>query len=416
MKTLIKNLVLNNWQRKGISVVIAIVIWMVVNHTLTTTKTLNNVSVRVINVPAGKTVENLQNSGLMSKRITLSLVGNKTVLDELSSNDLEVVVDATDKRDDWVAVITKKSLVSLNPEIDLSKAITRISHQSFPLHLTKLVTEKIRVVITQPIGDAPRGYQFLDVWPYHLSLTVSGPEDLVKRLKLKEQKLTFNLNDISKTDLDTLQAKANSQKGEEISYFIPDQWKQVSIPMISDNPIEIDDPQAKALRLDFVRYNLIPIDRPIPIVLFFPPEYSDAVNPQNTSVAVNNLVQQINGLNMITDRLYAKGVSRLFVQVVRDMMQIQVAVVPNTTRPSLEWSVHFINPGILEDRYVALLKSDVSDDEGHDLQPIMREDYWRNRFRSYMNRFRLFRPDDRKLELKIELKDREVVFNEVVNG
>ena len=70
--------------------------------------------------------------------------------------------------------------------------------------MTKLVTDQIPIIISQPVGEAPRGYQFLDVWPYRLTLSVSGPEEVIKRIKVKEQRITFNLNDISKGQLDAL--------------------------------------------------------------------------------------------------------------------------------------------------------------------------------------------------------------------
>jgi hypothetical protein len=45
-----------------------------------------------------------------------------------------------------------------------------------------------------------------------------------------------------------------------------------------------------------------------------------------------------------------------------------------------------------------------SNDELADVQPNLREEYLRNRFRSYMNRFRLYTPNHKKLSLKIELQ------------
>lgn len=409
MKTLLHDLFIRNWQRKSISLILAVIIWLVVNHSLTTTRTITNIPVRVINIPSGKTVEGLQSSGLLSKRITLTLTGNQKLLDELSAGDFEIVLDATDKQDTWIAPIIKKNLVSLNPDIDISKGVSRVSHQSLTIHLMKLVTDKIPVLITQPIGEPPRDYQFLDVWPYQLYLTISGPEEVVKRLKAKGLKLTFNLNEISKAELDALQSNPGAVKGDEVSFFVPDQWKQVSLPLISDSPLEIDDPQAKALRIDFVRCDLLPIEKPIPLYLFFPLEYSSVLNPDTLSIQEDSFIKKMHGINMITDPLYAKGVSRLFVQVVRDMLEIVIIAAPKTDNSPLEWSVQFVNPRILEDRYVSTLMSDVTDDEVKSLQPHLREEYLRNRFRSYMNRFQFFKSDDTKLELNVESQNGKIV-------
>ncbi len=80
-----------------------------------------------------------------------------------------------DKSDEWLATITRKNLLSLNPDVDPLKAIKRVVIQRLPINFTRLVTEKIPVVVTQPIGEAPRDYQFLDIWPYRLDHDCQRP-------------------------------------------------------------------------------------------------------------------------------------------------------------------------------------------------------------------------------------------------
>lgn len=123
-----------------------------------------------------------------------------------------------------------KNIRSDNPDLNVSQGISRVSQQNFIIKLTKLVTEKIPIIITQPIGEAPRGYQFLDIWPYQLFITVSGPEDQVKHLKSRGLKLTFNLNDISRTQLDELGSSSIKKHSDVVSFFVPNNWKQISFP------------------------------------------------------------------------------------------------------------------------------------------------------------------------------------------
>ena len=106
---------------------------------------------------------------------------------------------------------------------------------------------------------------------------------------------------------------------------------------------------------------------------------------------------------MISTPLYAQGVSRLFLETVKDMIQIVIIAVPKSERETLLWSAQLMYPHELEDRYVAKVMSE-SNDEAGNVQPHLREDYLRNRFRSYMNRFRLYTPNGKKLSLKIELQ------------
>jgi hypothetical protein len=277
--------------------------------------------------------------------------------------------------------------------------------------MTKLITDQIPVVITQPIGEAPRGYQFLDVWPYHLSLTVSGPEEVIKRLKLKEQRITFNLSDISKSQLDELSMKSEANS-EVISYFVPEQWKQINIPILSDAPIEIDDPQAKALRIDFIRCNLLPVNAPVQISLFFPSDKLENINPQNTSLAPNDLVEFKKGVPLISSPLFANGVDSLFLEIAREMIEIVIIVDPKPEKKTLDWSIQFVNPGQLEDKYVTRLISDVSDRDIRLLQPLLREEYLRNRFRSYMNHFQLLRAEDNEFDLSVYIKDQKILIEE----
>ena len=411
MKSLLYKLFIDHWPRKLVSIILAIIIWLVVNHTLITTRNMSNVPIRVIHLPPGKTVEGMQSNGRLAKKLTVTIVGNRALIDELTASDLEIVVDAAGKPDEWIVTASPKNLNCINPEIDISRGITRVYYPNFTVRMTNLVTDQILIVITHPIGEAPRGYQFLDVWPYHLTLTVSGPEEVIKRLKLKEQRITFNLSDISKSQLDAIALKSES-RSDVVSFFIPDQWKQINLPILSEAPIEINDPVAKALRIDFVRCNLIPINSPIPLSLFIPTDNLQNFNPLNVSITPNKIVQFKHGIPFITSPLYANGVDNLFLQIVREMIEIVIIVAPHSEQKSLDWSVQIVNPRQLEDRYVSTLMSDVSNRDIRMLQPALREEYLRNRFRSYMNQFQLFRADDTKFDLTISIKDNHIQIEE----
>jgi hypothetical protein len=290
----------------------------------------------------------------------------------------------------------------LHPDLDIAKMINRVAPYDMIIKQSKLVTEKIPVRVTQPIGEAPKGYQFLDIWPYLLFVTVTGPEKAVKNLKVRGLTLTFNLNDISRADLDNAQL-AQKSPSDEVSLFVPGTWKKVNLPMLSDAPIEIDDPQAKALRMDFSRQDLIPLQGPIPVSIFFPPKFSSTLNPETYTLATNDFIVKKNGIKMINYPLYASGVSHLFTEIVQDMIQIVVIANPKSERDTLLWNAQFMYPHELEDRYVARIMSDITHEDDQ-ISPHLREEYLRNRFRNYMHRFRLYTMQNQKLVLKIELQ------------
>jgi hypothetical protein len=411
MKSLLITLFVHNWPRKLISFILSIIIWFMVSQSMSTTKTISNIGVRIINIPEGKTIEGIQSNGLLHKRLTLTLTGNKIVLDELSSNDLEVVIDAAGQGKEWIATISKKNLVSLSPDISLTNQISKISHKNFIIKLANLVTEKIPVIITQPIGQAPKGYEFLDIWPYQLHLSVSGPEDVVKEVKNRGIKLTFNLNDISEGQLDDLQASTQGKHSDVVSFYVPKHWKNISLPMLTSNAITLDDPDAKLLRIDFVRSELLEISHPIPINLFFPPDISSNISPSKISVSPVEYIEFKNGLKLLPQPIYAKGVSELFLQTVSNLIDFVVVVDPKSDNQKLDYSLQFINAKYLEDRYVSTLMSDVSDDSIHNLQPKLREEYLRNRFRSYTNRLKLFKHTKEPLDFSIQLIGNKIIFS-----
>lgn len=411
MRTLLKSLFIHNWPRKCLAVILAIIVWFLVNKSLTTSKTINNVPVKIENIPPGKTVEGIQSNGFLNRRVSLTLSGNKGVLEELSANDLQVVFDASGQNGEWIATINRKNLRIGNTNPNISQGISRVSQQNFIIKLTKLVSEKIPIIITKPIGEAPAGYQFVDIWPYQLHITVSGPEDIVKKLKNRGLNLTFNLSEITKTKLDELRENSTKNHSDVVSFYIPNGWKQISIPSLSPGLIEINDPDARFLRIDFLRHELLKLHSPIPVSLYFPPNTAGVISPSKVNLIPNNFVENRSGIKMITETLYAKGVSALFLDVIKEMLEITVIVDPNNDN-NLEWSTQFINARVLEERYLRYIKSDATDDEFRGLQPHLRDSYLRNRFRSYMNRFQLYKSNHQVLELSPKLHGSSIVVTE----
>ncbi len=402
MKSWIIFLFVQNWKKKTVSLLLAIAIWTALSYSMTTNRKIENIQVRVINLAPGKTFEGMKTSGILHYRIpTLSLTGNKASLEKLTDKDLEVVIDAQHLADKTKAEITKRNLVSLNPELDIAKAIDRIAPFEIPLKPTNLVTSRIPVIMAPPTGDPPKGYQFLDIWPYQLSVTVTGPEETVQQLKSRGVKLTLNLSEISSADLDAISSHKTGDRSDEISFPVPESLKKLNIPMLSETPIPIEDPQAKFLRIDFLRQEVIPIGVSLPVSVFFPLKFSNTINPETYTLATNDLIVKKNGIKLLSIPLYAQGVSRLFFDIVKDMLQIVITAVPKTEQEQLSWILEFMDYHNLENRYIARSMSVDGSDAG---QPRIREEVLRNRFRSYMNRLRLFTSNDRKLYLKIELQ------------
>lgn len=408
MESVIARFFFHNWQRKLLGLLTAIVVWIFVNHSINSTKTIANVPVRIINLPADKTISGLLPNGVLTKRIALTLTGTMDVIEELEAGDLEVLLDAsTASSDEWIVQISKKNLVSLNPSIDLRHHITQVDHTDFVIKLSRLITAKVPVVISKPLGTAPQGYDYLDVWPQILVQSISGPEEDIQKMKDKGLEITFDLRDITKAELDAVKSSSHN---DEISFPIPKKWKQVSIPFHNNNFEELNDPDAQNLRIDFLRKEFLPLDKEVPIRVFYPLNAIDKINPQTFALETNDEIIKTNGVTIFHKPLYSRDVSRLFIEVVRNSIEIVITASPKNERNILVWSLQFINPRELEDTYVAfsITNSSVTKNNQTIGIPKKQEELLRKRFREYMRRMMLYLSETRKLHIKSSLEGNQV--------
>ncbi len=406
MESVIRGMFLHNWQRKLVALLTAIVIWLFVNHSINETKTIFNVPIRIINLPSDKTIPGLLPNGMLSRRITLTLTGSKDVVDEMESGDVEVLLDAsTADSDDWIIQVSKKNLVSLNPSIDLPRHISLVDHTNFVIKLSKLVTSKIALKIEPPKGIPPQGYEYLDIWPQYISQTVSGPEEEIQQLKEKGLELTFDLNDISKSELDGIKSSGHN---DEISFLVPKKWKQLLLPCHHSFE-ELNDPDAQNMRIDFLRKEFLSLDKEIPIRIFYPLDDLDKMNPDTYSMAFSDDIKLKLGISIFTKPLFAKEVSRLFLDVIRNSIEIVILAAPKNKRKVLAWSVQFINPNDLEDTYVAMSIGNVLTIKSPlGAIPKKQEELLRKRFRDYMQKLTLYLPNAKKLHLKSTIEEDQI--------
>jgi hypothetical protein len=406
MESLINKLIFHQWQRKLVALLTAAVIWILVSHSIISSKTIPSVPIRVINLPTDKTIPGLLPNGFLSKRTTLTLSGTKDVIDQLEPGDVEVILDVSNLPNDGVVQITKKNLVSLNPNINLPAHITSITHPDLVIKMSPILTEKIPITLHPPIGDSPESYDFLDMWPIHLTQTVSGPEEQVLNLKNQGLELTFNLSDISKEQLDALQR--SGPYDDEVNFYVPDQWKKVHIPFSTRGTEAINDPEAKNLQLTFLRQQMLPIKSDLPIHVFYPLKNSTTLNPNTYGLSASPFVQFKNDIPRLTVPLYAYNVSKLFLEVVKDNIEIVIVAAPTSEREYLEWDVNFIDDTHLEDTYVAFLISNSKIPDSGQHKNLEREKFFRQRFRNYVQRFSLYLSPHHKLELQSKLEEGKI--------
>ena len=117
-------------------------------------------------------------------------------------------------------------------------------------------------------------------------------------------------------------------------------------------------------------------------------------------------------MKLLNKQLYTRGVSETFVKIIKNMVFLSVNITPGNDEENIDWSIQFVNPTALEDRYLSTMITEINDDELKDMHPTLREEHLRNRFRNYMNRFSLFTAEDAELNLNIQLKGKEILLKE----
>ena len=405
MISLFKRLFIDNWLRKLISLALAIVIWLIVNQSITGQQTFTKVPVSIVNLPDGKTITHLQSNGYLTTPATIQLVGRKNV-EQMTSNDLEIVIDASQLASDGSVNINKTHLRSLNPDLIINKHVKRVIMQkSISAQLIPLFTETIPVYVTPPIGNAPKGYQVLDIWPHNLTMTINGPEEVVKKYKAKGLKYTVNLNDVSVNHLEKSQQDG---KKDVISYSLPETLKQLTIPEIANHPLQINDPAAQSLHIDFVRTRTLPVNFRIPIQIFIPPNCASDTQLQSLYLAQNEIVTQFKGFKILNVPVYVKGVSELFLKTVSNMLTLSLSISHKETENLMDVSCQCINATALENKYLSMVATEISEIE--DVHPHLREMAIRQRFRKFMQNIQFVDEMGQPIRFKALHKGREVLL------
>lgn len=399
MSALLSRIFLVNWTRKLVAFFSAIVIWFLVNQSMTVTKTFPNIPVRIINFPPHKTVSGLLPTGYLIKKIPLTMTGDKGTIEELKPIDMEIVINVESKEESFIARIDKKNLSFISKDEKLKNNISLVSSDDLFIKVTNLVTDEVPLRISSPKGEQPNGFQILDVSPKILTQKVCGPQEDVEELKKTGLELTFDLDKITKEELEAMKTMHTSGKSNEITFFVPASWKKVPIPFHDNTEEPLNDPKAQYLRIDFLKEELIPLDFSIPVTLFFPVKDNDSINPNNHHLERSELIVEKYGFYLLNKRVFVAGVSRHFLDIVKDNLTIGVVV---TAKETLEWSPLLVDENDLEKKFLASFQNE----KGEYIK--YSEDILKKRFRSFVETLKLVTEDEQPLSLTFTLEKRKI--------
>ncbi len=407
MKQFLHDLFFENIPRKLVAMLTAIIIFFFVNQSLTVTKIVNNVSIRLINIPPQKTVEGLLPNGYLSKKITLTLNGKKSSLEEISSTDIEVVLDLSGKKESFTAQITEKNLFSLNPQIKIARDIRKVSTRQLYIQLLNLVSDKIPVYLLKPSGEAPKGYQFVDIHPHMVFVDVTGPDEIIKKLKVQGLVKVFSLNDISLEGLDGI--ASNTSKNDVLTYNVPLDQCFVYIPSLAPDKKFYFDPTSEKVKIDFLKTQNLPLDTKIPVTFFVPSKHPKEIDVSQISIQENSVVTTLMNQKVLAPKLYAKNVSQPFLDTIQSMMQI-VVVPPILLGQRPSWSVEFIGLKDLEERYINKMIQESSITRSNDQPESIKRGLYKSRFRNYASQLVLTLEDGTPLDFSIQFKNTKITL------
>ena len=95
-------------------------------------------------------------------------------------------------------------------------------------------------------------------------------------------------------------------------------------------------------------------------------------------------------------------------------MEIAITAVDSGRSENLNWSIEYMQSRILEDRFVSILakRHKLADQLGsRNYQD--RENQWRNRFRTYMQKLILYKAPNHKLRLINKLSGDQIIVEEL---
>lgn len=410
----IQNFFSYHWQRKLLAVFMATLIWIFVHESILSTKIISDVPIRIINIPQDKIVLGTLPSGYLNQRISLVIKGTKNVIEELEPGDVEVELDASAHSEgEWPVQISKYNLVSFNPSIDLIKNIQTVSHPDFLLKISPMETLSIPISIPPPLGELAENMEYLEIWPPELEQVLTGPKDELRKLKKKGLLLQFDLSHISETEFENLAPAPGSAILDEVVFIIPEKWKRVDIPY-RETTESINDPNAKDLRIVFLRKKLLPIKHKIPIQISFSLATSSKWNPANLSLTPGPFVTKSpEGIYYLTTHLLAREVSSSFLNLISD--HLMMSIMPSQEiETHLPWTISVIGREDLENQYV---KEHMKPYLEHTtLSPALlqsKEEMFRKRFRSYLQRITFYISPEKKFDPLINIENNHIIIGQL---
>lgn len=395
VRALIDFLLLSNWQRKLTAVLLATIVWFLVDYSATMQRRFDSVPVYVKNLTPNHTVKGMRSGTRLPFTTSLTVRGKRAWIKDIRSNDLKVVLDAKDKRNKWAPKITAQHIYSVATRQNLANSISEVSSSPLNIEIEPTVEIPLTVYVAKPMGVPPQGYQFVGISPRKLRTTVRVSAEEAEHFRSTNAQIEIDLNRISAEKLNKLAHKAQAEGSEIISFEIPDSWKKFTLPDGSDKQEILAAAASKRMQINFIKEKLLPLKRKIPISIFLPPRISSHLSAELVRLNVGKNVVLESGVHVLNLELYAGGVTPEFLDTVRDFLQISVIFDQADTNDSkLRWSLEFINERKLEKWFLKKAIENYGFSES-DAPRLVEQ------FRTFCSQMRLYTGPGKRLNLEI---------------
>jgi hypothetical protein len=196
-----------------------------------------------------------------------------------------------------------------------------------------------------------------------------------------------------------LNALRKDNPHEIISFPVPNAWKFVEAPALSNSPLLIDDSSISQLHIDFIQKEMFPLGMFLPIHIFYSAETFSSFTYSLDTIENQGVIEEKNGIFFFTTPLFVRGVSRSFLNLIKNRLELVLFPSGDT----FTWSIE-------PQGYSELAQEYASQEKMRCPLNSPPEEYFIDLFQKYLHSIRFYQSDDEELQLQIEIKDKKLLI------
>lgn len=383
----------DHWQRKSFALFLAVCIWYATSESLEKTRTFPDVPVSVINIATDRTIAGISPGGVIHEKVTLVLKGKKAGIAKLTSNQIEVKIDAQGRDRPWVEKIKINQLH--NSTQDLPRIVNKVILGEVNVPLVPAIHDSVPFTlgVSGKLNDS--SFTLIDFWPRKEKHMLFGPEQSIRDLQLRGFSVEI---DLAKVDLGQLRGQwaTSTHQFDEISYNYNQPVKCSAMAMLP-NVVSLVSTQSmqQVPQLYFLCNQNISLDIRLPVTLDIDKTKLDARDLASLGAQLGGTLTPTREGYLLQGSLVAKGASRFFLDLLKDYLTLSASVKTDELIAGVvQWTWYVKDAHELESRYIAQMQ------ERDTEQNAPNESFYRRRFNYYLKALELQTHSPTEITLK----------------